>query len=107
MNSFTELRQSSSAPCHLVIWHTEGTAISGLLSWMWRLKKSLPTAGINLTLTSLEVQPFRFAQVCQPEKIYDIRIRTPQEFVAFPKEKSIWRSISSTTLTNMSICWKN
>ena len=70
----------------LVIWHTEGTAISGLLSWMWRLKKSLPAAGIELTLASLEIQPFRFPQVCEPEKIYDARIRTPQEWVAFLKK---------------------
>ena len=69
----------------LVIWHTEGTAISGLLSWMWRLKKRLPAAGIDLTLASLEIQPFRFSQVCEPEKIYDVRIRTPQEFIAFLK----------------------
>jgi glycosyltransferase involved in cell wall biosynthesis len=72
--------------CRLVIWHTEGTAISGLLSWMWRLKKSLPAAGIELTLVSLELRPFRFAQVCPPEDIYDARIRTPQEFIAFLKQ---------------------
>jgi glycosyltransferase involved in cell wall biosynthesis len=71
--------------CRLVIWHTEGTAISGLLSWMWRLKKSLGAAGIELTLASLELQPFRFPQVCAPEKIYDTRIRTPREFIAFLK----------------------
>jgi glycosyltransferase involved in cell wall biosynthesis len=70
----------------LVIWHTEGTAISGLLSWMWRLKESLPAAGIDLTLVSLELQPFRFPQVCEPEKIYDARVRTPQEFLAFLKK---------------------
>lgn len=70
----------------LVIWHTEGTAISGLLSWMWRLKKSLPAAGIELTLVSLEIQPFRFPQVCEAEKIYDARIRTPQEWIAFLKK---------------------
>jgi len=70
----------------LVIWHTEGTAISGLLSWMWRLKKSLPAAGVDLTLVSLEIQPFRFPQVCEAEKIYDARIRTPQEWIAFLKK---------------------
>jgi glycosyltransferase involved in cell wall biosynthesis len=69
----------------LVIWHTEGTAISGLLSWMWRLKKSLPAAGLELTLASLEIQPFRFPQVCEPERIYDVRLRSPQEFIAFLK----------------------
>jgi glycosyltransferase involved in cell wall biosynthesis len=72
--------------CPLVIWHTEGTAISGLLSWMWRLKKSLPAAGIQLKLASLEIQPFRYPQVCKPEKIYDARIRTPQEWIAFLKQ---------------------
>ncbi len=72
--------------CRLVIWHTEGTAISGLLSWMCRLKKSLPAAGIELTLVSLELQPFRFAQVCPLEEVYDARVRTPQEFLAFLKQ---------------------
>jgi glycosyltransferase involved in cell wall biosynthesis len=70
----------------LVIWHTEGTAISGLLSWMWRLKKSLPEAGIDLTLASMEIQSFRFPQVCEPEKIYDTRIRSPLELIAFLKK---------------------
>jgi hypothetical protein len=73
------------APCRLVIWHTEGTAISGLLSWMWRLKKSLPAAGVELTLVSLELQPHRFTQVCAPEAFYDVRIRTTREWIAFLK----------------------
>jgi glycosyltransferase involved in cell wall biosynthesis len=77
--------EPSHPPCRLVIWHTEGTAISGLLSWMWRLKKSLPAAGVELTLVSLELQPFRFPQVCKTDEIYDVRIRTPQEFIAFLK----------------------
>ncbi len=85
MNSPAESWDPAAPKCRLVIWHTEGTSISGLLSWMWRLKKSLPAAGIDLTLVSLEIQPFHFAQVCEPEKIYDTRIRTPQEFVAFLK----------------------
>lgn len=69
----------------LVIWHSEGTAVSGLLSWMWRLKKSLPAAGIDLTLASLELQPFRFTQVCAPESFYDVRVRQPREWAAFLK----------------------
>ena len=69
----------------LVIWHTEGTAISGLLSWMWRLKKSLPAAGIELTLAGLEMQPHRFTQVCAPETFYDARVRHPREWIAFLK----------------------
>jgi glycosyltransferase involved in cell wall biosynthesis len=76
---------ADSTPVRLVIWHTEGTAISGLLSWMWRLKKSLPAAGIELTLASLEIQPFRYPQVCEAEELYDVRIRTPQEWIAFLK----------------------
>jgi glycosyltransferase involved in cell wall biosynthesis len=52
---------------------------------MWRLKRSLPAAGIELTLASLELHPFRFPQVCDPEHIYDVRLRSPQEFVAFLK----------------------
>ncbi len=44
----------SAAQRRLVIWHSEGTAVSGLLSWMWRMKKSLPAASIDLTLASLE-----------------------------------------------------
>jgi glycosyltransferase involved in cell wall biosynthesis len=75
-----------SAARRIVVWHTEGTAISGLLSWMWRLKQSLPAEGIELTLVSLEVQPFRFPQVCPPEQIYDARVRTPQELIAFLKQ---------------------
>jgi len=74
-----------ASPRRLVIWHTEGTAISGLLSWMWRLKKSLPAAGIELTLVSLEMQPHRFTQVCAPEMFYDARIRNPREWIAFLK----------------------
>jgi glycosyltransferase involved in cell wall biosynthesis len=73
------------APRRLVIWHSEGTAVSGLLSWMWRLKKSLPAAGVDLTLASLELQPFRFTQVCAPESFYDLRIRQPREWAAFLK----------------------
>jgi glycosyltransferase involved in cell wall biosynthesis len=75
----------ASPPRRLVIWHTEGTAISGLLSWMWRLKKSLPAAGIDLTLASLELQPHRFTQVCAPETFYDVRIRHAREWIAFLK----------------------
>jgi len=86
MNFTAENGPSPHPGRQLVIWHTEGTAISGLLSWMWRLKKSLPPAGIELTLVSLEIQPFRFPQVCEPEKIYDVRIRTPQELIAFLKK---------------------
>jgi glycosyltransferase involved in cell wall biosynthesis len=74
-----------ASPRRLVIWHTEGTAISGLLSWMWRLKKSLPAAGIDLTLASLELQPHRFTQVCAPETFYDTRIRHTREWIAFLK----------------------
>jgi glycosyltransferase involved in cell wall biosynthesis len=85
MKPIFENWESAHPPCRLVIWHTEGTAISGLLSWMWRLKKSLPAAGIELTLVSLEIQPFRFPQVCPPDEIYDVRIRTPQELIAFLK----------------------
>jgi glycosyltransferase involved in cell wall biosynthesis len=84
MNSPADLG-TPPAPVRLVIWHTEGAAISGLLSWMWRLKKSLPAAGIELTLASLELQPFRFPQVCDPGQIYDARLRTPQEWLAFLK----------------------
>ena len=76
---------SASASRRLVIWHTEGTAISGLLSWMWRLKKSLPAAGIDMTLASLELQPYRFTQVCAPETFYDTRIRHTREWIAFLK----------------------
>jgi glycosyltransferase involved in cell wall biosynthesis len=76
---------SDVVPRRLVIWHSEGTAISGLLSWMWRLKKSLPAAGIELTLASLELAPFRFTQVCPPESFYDVRIRQPREWAAFLK----------------------
>jgi hypothetical protein len=66
METPAEPWEAARPVCRLVIWHTEGTAISGLLSWMWRLKKSLPAAGIELTLVSLEIQPFRFSQVCEP-----------------------------------------
>ena len=85
MKSVAETWEAPLHGCRLVIWHTEGTAISGLLSWMWRLKKSLSAAGIELTLASLEIQPFRFPQVCEADSLYDIRIRTPQEFIAFLK----------------------
>jgi len=85
-NAWSADDEDSARPkCRMVVWHTEGTAISGLLSWMWRLKKSLPAAGIELTLASLEIQPFRFPQVCATEDIYDARIRTPQEWIAFLK----------------------
>jgi glycosyltransferase involved in cell wall biosynthesis len=86
MKPFAEISESLHPSCRLVIWHTEGTAISGLLSWMWRLKKSLPAAGIELILVSLEIQPFRFPQVCDVDEIYDARIRTPQEWIAFLKK---------------------
>ena len=77
--------EPQSGARRLVIWHSEGTAISGLLSWMWRLKKSLPAAGIDLTLASLELEPFRFTQVCPPESFYDERVRHPREWAAFLK----------------------
>jgi glycosyltransferase involved in cell wall biosynthesis len=86
MKSTAKIEESHQSVYRLVIWHTEGTAISGLLSWMWRLKKSLPAMGIELTLVSLEIRPFRFPQVCEPEKIYDVRIRSAQEWVAFLKK---------------------
>jgi glycosyltransferase involved in cell wall biosynthesis len=88
MESLVGIPSAREAACPLVIWHTEGTAISGLLSWMWRLKKSLPEIGIDLTLVSLEIQPFCFPQVCDPSALYDVRIRTPQEFLAFLKKNS-------------------
>jgi glycosyltransferase involved in cell wall biosynthesis len=86
MKPFFDFESKQHHPCRLVIWHTEGTAISGLLSWMWRLKKSLPAAGIELTLVSLEIQSFRYQQVCKSDEIYDVRIRSVQEFVAFLKK---------------------
>jgi glycosyltransferase involved in cell wall biosynthesis len=49
---------------------------------MWRLKQSLPAVGIDLTLASLELLPFRFAQLFAPDEFFDARARTPQEFVA-------------------------
>lgn len=85
MHRTLDLHEPPRPAVRLAIWHTEGTAISGLLSWMWRLKKSLPAEGIELTLVSLEIQPFRFPQVCAPEEIYDVRIRTVQELIAFLK----------------------
>lgn len=69
-----------------VIWHTEGTAISGLFSWMHRLKKTLPTAGVRLELASMEIQPFRFAQVADVDAFYNHRIRSALELVAFLKK---------------------
>lgn len=70
-----------------VIWHTEGTAVSGLLSWMYRLKSTLPAAGIDLELASLEIQPFRFTQVAPIETVYHHRIRSGLELVAFLKKR--------------------
>ncbi len=79
----------------LLIWHTEGTAISGLLSWMWRLKKSLPLAGIRLVLVSLEIRPPQFPQVCGSDEFYDVIVRTPQEFlVQLKKYNSAWHLIN-------------
>ena len=83
MKSVTKTRKLPRATCRLVIWHTEGTAIGGLLTWMWRLKKSLPPAGVELILASLEIEPHRSPQICEPEKIYDVRIRTEEEWIAF------------------------
>jgi len=81
-----EAKKFAGESRRLVIWHTEGTALSGLLSWMWRLKKSLLAEGIELILVSLEMQAFRFPQICPADEVYDVRIRTPQEWVAFLKE---------------------
>lgn len=75
-----------TAPLHCIIWHTEGTAISGLFSWMHRLKQTLPPAGVHLELASMEIQPFRFAQVADVDAFYDYRIRTGLELVAFLKK---------------------
>jgi glycosyltransferase involved in cell wall biosynthesis len=36
-------------------------------------------------MTSLELQPFRFTQVCAPESFYDVRVRHPREWAAFLK----------------------
>ena len=85
LSSLLTRGDASAAARRLVIWHSEGTAISGLLSWMWRLKKSLPAAGVDLSLASLELQPFRFTQVCAPESFYDVRVRHPREWAAFLK----------------------
>lgn len=75
-----------TTPLHCIIWHTEGTAISGLLSWMHRLKTTLPEAGVRLELASMEIQPFRFSQVAPIDGFYDYRIRTGLELVAFLKK---------------------
>lgn len=74
----------ASAP-PIIIWHTEGTAISGLFSWMHRLKTTLPAAGVTLELASMEIQPFRFKQVADVDTFYQHRIRTGLELVAFLK----------------------
>ncbi|PAW78801.1 MAG: hypothetical protein B9S32_05310 [Verrucomicrobia bacterium Tous-C9LFEB] len=75
-----------TAPLPCILWHTEGTAISGLFSWMHRLKQTLPAAGVRLELASMEIQPFRFTQVADIDAFYDHRIRTGLELVAFLKK---------------------
>lgn len=50
------------------------------------VEKTLPAAGIRLELASMEIQPFRFVQVCPVGEFYQHRIRSSLELVAFLKK---------------------
>jgi glycosyltransferase involved in cell wall biosynthesis len=69
--------------CH--VWHTEGLGLSGILSWMWRLKTQFgPAAGLEVRLVDLAVWPYGFQQVgSDPAVLYDQRIDTLSTFVDF------------------------
>ena len=69
--------------CH--VWHTEGLGLSGILSWMWRLRDQFaPDMNVDLRLVDLAVLPYGFQQAgSDPRSFYDERIETSQEFLAF------------------------
>jgi glycosyltransferase involved in cell wall biosynthesis len=67
------------------VWHTEGLGLSGILSWMWRLRDHFaPAVNLDLRLVDLAVLPYGFQQAgADPSTFYDERIATSQQFLAF------------------------
>ncbi len=67
------------------VWHTEGMGLSGILSWMWRLREHFaPDANINIRLIDLAVLPYGFQQAgADPSAFYNERIATSQQFLEF------------------------
>lgn len=67
------------------VWHTDGLGLSGILSWMWRLRDQFaPLMNMDVRLVDLAALPYEFAQAgTDPSVFYDERITTSDEFVAF------------------------
>lgn len=67
------------------VWHTEGLGLSGILSWMWRLRDHFaPSMNLDLRLVDLAVLPYGFQQAgADPSTFYNERITTSQQFLAF------------------------
>jgi glycosyltransferase involved in cell wall biosynthesis len=67
------------------VWHTEGLGLSGILSWMWRLRDQFaPSVNLDLRLVDLAVLPYGFQQAgSDPSTFYDERVATSQQFLAF------------------------
>lgn len=75
-------------PLTVWIWHNEGTAVSGIFSWMIRLREATNTnTNLKIKLLDLSFCPYRFEQTCKSEDIYDHSIHTERELIAFLKQQ--------------------
>lgn len=75
--------QMPATRCH--VWHTEGLGLSGILSWMWRLRTQFgPATDVTVRLVDLALHPYGFQQAgTDPATLYDERIDSPQMFLDF------------------------
>lgn len=78
-----DIRETRRRTVH--VWHTEGLGLSGILSWMWRLRDQFaPAMNLDLRLVDLAVLPYSFQQAgADPSAFYDERVATSQEFLEF------------------------
>lgn len=79
------IARGSTPPVRCHVWHTEGLGLSGILSWMWRLRTQIgPQTDVDVRLVDLAVQPYGFQQVGpDPSMLYDERVETSAAFSAF------------------------
>ncbi|MCE2901295.1 MAG: glycosyltransferase [Gemmatimonas sp.] len=77
--------RGTSGPMRCQVWHTEGLGLSGILSWMWRLRTQFgPATDVDVRLVDLAMRPYGFQQAGpDPSTLYDERITSSAAFLEF------------------------
>ncbi len=67
------------------LWHTEGLELSGIVSWLYRLRFLYqPEMQLEVRLVDMRLEPYLSPQLgAHPERLYDERVSNVPELLAF------------------------